>query len=146
MTVCLSGRSLSPTPTWLGFKVPRCDWDCWMHANLHSVLINPSPRCQVSFHSKPGRYCPLWQSNMVDIVAEQKLWVLASRLLQSSDFIKAGFLWWHKRRNKVSKKWICAGVTDPLLSPSCEHQPSNHRLAMVTRARQACQALYFSTC
>ena len=73
----------------------------------HSVLINPSPRCQVSIHSNQReRYCPLWQSNMVDIVTGQKLWVLARRLLRSSDFIKARFQWRHKRRNKVSKKCL----------------------------------------
>lgn len=63
------------------------------------------------FSLKPQRYCPLWQSNMVGIVSQQKFEVPATGLLQSSDFIKPGFLWWHKRRNKVSKKWVSAGVT-----------------------------------
>lgn len=75
MTVCLSRRSLSPTPTWLAF-VSVCVWvrvyvfesaEC---LQMHSFFISKAalvPKLVLFTSEKP---CPLWQR--VDCVVRQR--------------------------------------------------------------------------
>lgn len=87
---CQSGRSL-PCP-------PQCS-QCMQ---TYSDLIKS--KCRVFFLLKPERFCSLWQSRMVDIVAEQKFCISPSSL---TSWLKC---WQHNRRKGGFGKSESLGV------------------------------------